>query len=53
MQTYHSWYSSFYAITFSCKYIDPNIVAFFAIIFHANLLSVSNILVFMHFFHLF
>ena len=26
MQTYQSQYSSFYAITFSCKYIIPNIV---------------------------
>ena len=42
-------YSSFYAITFSCKYIDTNIVALMQLHFHANILIVPNI-VFMHFF---
>ena len=32
--------NSFYAITFSCKYIDPNLVVFMQLHFRANILIV-------------
>ena len=47
MQIYCVLYSSFfYAITVSCKYIDPNLVVFMQLYFHANKYIVSNIAVF-------